>query len=378
MKYNLLAIFCFSLLATWAHAQTPPPARQPPPKDDIVVRKNAWTVGLISGQIEGLYPRFAAEIQRVLDDKDEMRVMPILAYGAASNIEDLLYTKGVDVAFTQSDVLLYFKTIRSIPNIADRIHFIASLYSTEFHVLARADIKTMQDLKGKNVSFGPPGNSASVTGPIVFDRLKIPVKANFLDHTTGLEKMKTGEIDAVVRVIGKPHDYFTKLPPGTGFHLLSIPYDDASRRIFDDIYSLGELAHADYPDLIPDGQVVDTISVPTVLAVYNWPANTDRYRRVARFTTYFYDRFDRFLAPGFHPKWKEVNLSAPVPGWTRFAVAEQMLGKLKERAPRPQTELRQDFNAFLASRGISGDRTGADPLFNEFLSWKQKTGATAQ
>jgi TRAP-type uncharacterized transport system substrate-binding protein len=66
----------------------------------------------MSGQIEGLYPRFAAEMQKVLDDKDEMRVMPILAYGAASNVEDLLHTRGVDVAFTQSDVLHYFKTTR--------------------------------------------------------------------------------------------------------------------------------------------------------------------------------------------------------------------------------------------------------------------------
>jgi hypothetical protein len=64
----------------------------------------------MSGQIEGLYSCFVAEMQKVLDDKDEMRVMPILAYGAASNVEDLLYTRGVDVAFTQSDVLHYFKT----------------------------------------------------------------------------------------------------------------------------------------------------------------------------------------------------------------------------------------------------------------------------
>jgi TRAP transporter TAXI family solute receptor len=380
MKYTLAAIFCLCVGAMQTMAQTAPATAQREPaaprdqegKDDITVRKNAWTVGLISGQLEGLYPRFAAEIQKVLDDKDELRVMPILAYGAASNVDDLLYTKGVDVAFTQSDVLLHFKTQRNIPNIADRIHFIASLYSTEFHVLARAEIKTIQDLKGKNVSFGPPGNSASLTGPIVFERLKIAVKPLLLDHTTGLEKMKTGEIDALVRVIGKPHDYFTKMPTDLGFHFLSISYDDASRRIFDDIYSLGELTNADYPNLIPEGQVVDTVSVPTVLAVYNWQKNTDRFRRVERFTQYFYDRFERFLAPGFHPKWKEVNLTAAVPGWTRFPVAEQMLAKLKEKRPL-QGDIRQEFNSFMDLRGMPKDQPGKDALFKEFMSWRDRS-----
>jgi TRAP-type uncharacterized transport system substrate-binding protein len=375
MKYNLLAFLCFSLLATNLGAQPAPASREAEQRDEIAARKNAWTVGLVSGQLEGLYPRFAAEMQKVMDNKDELRVMPILAYGASSNVDDLLYTKGVDVAFTQSDVLLYFKTVRNIPNISDRIHFIASLYNTEFHVLARTEVKSIQDLNGKKVSFGPPGNSASLTGPIVFDRLKIPVKAQLLDHTTGLEKMKTGEIDAVVRVIGKPHDYFAKVPAESGFHFLSISYDDASRRIFDDIYSLGELTHADYPGLIPQGQVIDTVSVPTVLAVYNWPKGNDRHRRVERFTQYFFDRFDKFLAPGFHPKWKEVNLSTPVPGWTRFAVAEQMLRRLKEKTPPPAADLRQEFNAFLESRGTKPTNAAeTDALFKDFESWRAGSG----
>ncbi len=55
---------------------------------------------------------------------------------------------------------------------------------------------------------------------------------------------------------------------------------------------------------MPDGQTVDTIAVPSVLAVYNWPKNTDRYRRVARFVEALYTKWDKFQEPPRHPKWK--------------------------------------------------------------------------
>jgi TRAP-type uncharacterized transport system substrate-binding protein len=279
-------------------------------------------------------------------------------------------------------VLLHFKSERNIPNLADRLHYISALYSTEVHILARPEIATIQDLKGKKVSFGPVGNSASLTGPIVFDRLKIKVNRVHFDHTTGLEKLKAGEVDAVVRVIGKPAGDTFKVPKDSGLHFLSISYDDASKNLFDDIYSLGELTHKDYPDLIPEGKVIDTVSVTTVLAVYNWPKATDRFRRVERFTRYFFDRFDRFLAPGFHPKWKEVNLSQPVPGWTRFSTADQMLKQMKPVATAATAsasagDTRRDFNTFMENRPTPRTPAETDALFKEFLSWREKGVAPA-
>jgi len=36
----------------------------------------------------------------------------------------------------------------------------------------------------------------------------------------------------------------------------------------------------------------------------------------------FQENFPAFLRPPRHPKWRDVNLSAQVPGWTRFAGAQ--------------------------------------------------------
>jgi hypothetical protein len=70
--------------------------------------------------------------------------------------------------------------------------------------------------------------------------------------------------------------------------------------------------------------------------VYNWPRSSDRYRRVARLTNYLFDRLGKLQQPGFHPAWKDVNLKAPVPGLTRFSVAQDWLDQHTPKAsPAP-------------------------------------------
>ena len=66
---------------------------------------------------------------------------------------------------------------------------------------------------------------------------------------------------------------------------------------------------------------MQTIAVSAVLAAYNWPADHPRRAKLTRFIDRFYANFDRLLEPPFHPKWKEVDLKAEVPGWQRIAPA---------------------------------------------------------
>ncbi|MGA7807017.1 TAXI family TRAP transporter solute-binding subunit [Bradyrhizobium sp.] len=293
-----------------------------------VRESNEWTVGIAGGLLEGTNIRFAAEMAKVLDDRPRLRVLPIVTYGALGNVEDLLYLKGVDVTITSADVLDQYVKNGTLAHIKDRIRFISKFYLNEVHIYVRPEIKTLDDLVGKKVSFNTVGSAANLTGAILFERLQINAEKVFINNSIALEKMRTGEIAGIVHVTGKPTDLFTRFKPEPGFHFLPVPF---SNNLLD-YYVPTKLTSADYPNLIPPGQSVDTIAVPQVLAVYNWPPNTDRYGRVARFVEYFFDRFDQFQKPPFHPKWKEVNLSASVPGWTRFRPAQEMLAK------RPKTE----------------------------------------
>jgi TRAP-type uncharacterized transport system substrate-binding protein len=179
-------------------------------------RRNTWIVGVAGGQLSGTYMTFANELAEVLDDGDNLRVVPIVTYGAASNMDDLLYLRQIDVAVTQADVFEYFRTQRKISNLAYRVNYIVRLPVSEVHILASTGIKTIEDLRGKKVSFGPAGSASSLTGTIVFQRLGVQVEQALVDNATALQKLKAGEIAALVRVIGKPIDFFAKIPANSG------------------------------------------------------------------------------------------------------------------------------------------------------------------
>jgi TRAP transporter TAXI family solute receptor len=314
-------------------------------------QKNAWTVGIVGGLFSGTYMQQVAEMASALNDGDNLRILPIVSNGAAGNLDDLLYLRGVDVAITQADVFEYFRTERKTENLNRRVQYIMRLPTSELHVLARDNIQTLQDLRGKKVNFGPAGTGASLTGNIVLQRLGINVEQVNIDQASALQKLKSGEIDAIARVVPKPVDFFSKIPPNSGLHLVNIPFT----KMFADFYTLGELTKQDYPNLLQGKDTIDTIAVPAVLACYNWAPDTERYRKVQRFIQYLFANFDKFQHPPYHPKWHDVNLSATVPGWTRFSVAQDMLqrvqqGSLQPNAPPSAADREALFNAFLQRR----------------------------
>ena len=192
-------------------------------------RINNWTVGVAGGLLEGTFVRYAADLGKALDDGDNMRVLPIVSYGAVGNVSDLIYLKGVDIAITYSDVLDHFRNVERIPGIERRVNYIIPMFQGEVHVYVREEIKSFQDLVGKKVNFNTVGSAANYTGGIVFDRLGIKVERLFQNNSVALEQMRKGEIAGIVHVVGKPNDLFAKLKPEPGFHFLPVELAQSSR-----------------------------------------------------------------------------------------------------------------------------------------------------
>jgi TRAP-type uncharacterized transport system substrate-binding protein len=292
-------------------------------------RINAWTLGLAAGRIEGAPLVFASELARVLDDGDKMRVLPIVTRGPSDNVYDLLYLRGVDAAIVYGDVL---DQVRKQPELAGawrRISYLLSLFPSEVHIFVRPEINSLGDLAGKPVNFNTPGTAANFSGPIIFKQLGIDVKAMFLPHTVAMEKMKQGtEVAATFWISSKPIPPFLKGKWPDGFKFLPVEYSDKL-----EYYTPAYLEHTDYPSLIPAGQQISTISVPAVLAVYDWPSTSERHKRLVRMVDYLFERIERLQKePGYHEKWKDVNLAATVPAWTRFKPLQDKLDKLSAAA----------------------------------------------
>ena len=335
---------------------------------NIVSRVNGGRVGIISGGIGGTYIRIATDLASVLDDGDRIRVLPIMGKGSVQNITDILYLKGIDIGIVQSDVLKFMKRQTVHRNIQARIHYITKLYNEEFHLISSKNITSVKDLAGKKVNFGVKGSGTYMTATTVFTALGIDIVPVSYDQALALQKIKKGEIAATVYVAGKPARAISDLKSDSGFKFLPVPFNAKLQ----ETYLPARLTAKDYPNLVGQGTAVDTIAVGAVMAVFNWKPGSARHQRVVKFIDAFFSKFNEFQKSPRHPKWKEVNLAAKLPGWTRYAYAQQWL--LKNRnAPRP-TAMRENFKKFVSAQGQSASlsQPQLDALFKEFVRW-QKT-----
>jgi TRAP-type uncharacterized transport system substrate-binding protein len=297
------------------------PVRREPPPQSPKVTMNAWTVGLAGGLVEGAPIRLAAEIARVVDDGDNLHVLPVVTRGATENVNSLLYLRGIDAAIINSDALDEYKS--QVPDIQRRLAYVLNLFPSELHIFVRPEIKSLNDLVGKKVNFNTQGTAAAYSGPLIFSRLGLDVEKTFIPHQVALEQMRKGEMAAVVFITSKPVDAFVRGRWEPGFKFMPLPYESK----FEDYYLPATLDAADYPNLINQGERVATIAVPTVLVAFNWPVKSNRFERVARFVDYLFSRIDKLQAPGFDSKWKSINLAATVPGLTRFPAAQAWLDR---------------------------------------------------
>jgi len=282
----------------------------------LAARANAGTVGVISGGIDGTYARIAADLAAVLDDGETLRVLPMLGKGSLQNIADILALRGVDIGIVQSDVLAFARRQRLLPGLEGLIQYIAKLYDEEVHVLARRDIARVEDLAGQPVNLDVRGSGTSMTATLILEGLGVTVEPRHAPQDTALEQLRRGEIAALVYVAGKPARLFTTVAPELGLRLLPLPATPALL----ETYLPARLTVEDYPALVPEPGL-DTLAVGAVMACYAWAPSQERHRKLTRFVEAFNAKFQAFLQPPRHPKWREVNLAAQVPGWVRFQPA---------------------------------------------------------
>ena len=338
---------------------------------------NQNTIALVSGNLNGAYLSIAYDLSAVLDDGDNLRILPVIGKGGGQNIRDVRFLKGIDLGITQSNLLNAFRRSGEIGNIDDKIVYITKLYNEEMHFVVRADsgITSLEQLAGKRVNFSDIGSGTQLSTRDIFERLGIkPIEVN-MGQADGAEALKRGEIAATILIAGKPTGSTSKLKASDGFKILPVAY---SKPLQND-YLPAELTHDDYPSLIKEGETIDTIAVGAVLIAYNWPRETDRYRRITKFVEAFFPRLAEFQKPPRHSKWRETNLNATLPGWTRFAAAEEWLQKhrVQAQAPAANTNERTQFNEFVAARGneaalaTAGNPDERERLYRDFLIWKQ-------
>src|SRR5262249_25195879 len=193
----------------------------------------------------------------------------------------------------------------------DRVGLGKGLEPQEVHVLARTEIGSLSELAGKKVSVGPQGSSSAATATALFKALGITVEPQHLDASTAIERLKQGTIDAAVIVGGKPYPLVSAVPTNSGIHLLPIQFSAS----LEAAYLPTHIEQHDYPNLIqPAARCRRSRPAWSLLAVKGDPRSAEPSPILSKCCS---PRFAELQTSDRHPKWREVNLAASLPGFSR-------------------------------------------------------------
>jgi TRAP transporter TAXI family solute receptor len=321
--------------------------------------KNA-TLAMVTGPETGTYFAFGRNIAEVSASVGQ----PIDVRGTSGSIENLkLMTKSGENAglgIVQSDVLGFLKR-SSNPNsreIAEKLRLVFPFYQEEVHLLARRDIASVQDLKGKRVVIGEEGSGNSLTAINLFSLLGVePGKMIQLPPAEGVVAVLADEADAMVFVGGKPVPLFDNLAGlkdasgGKNAELLKeihfLPLKDVR---LDKEYEAAELTQQDYPFIESN---VPTIAVTAVLVAYDFSSGRNPYylrrcEELAKVGNAVRQHLG-YLKESGHPKWKQVDPTRSIGEWKRDLCAWRDIAtpaaaaQEAPRKPRFSSQLERDL-----------------------------------
>jgi TRAP-type uncharacterized transport system substrate-binding protein len=341
----VLMAFCGLLIATpiWAEPQDDPfqdnqtqgdqpqiapPKHKPKPvvqrvdsavqlRHSLRDKMNSGLVGIVSeGTDETVDMAVALTAQA---EHDRLRLLPIAGAGASQDAEDVMLTRGIDFGIVQTDVLDEIKRNPPFPGVEKYLQYITKLYDRQVQILAGPDIQSIDDLRGKKVSFGLRDSGTYTTATAIFKAFGVEPDVTNMPNPLALDKLRRGEISALVYVATKPSRLFREIRPDENLHFLPITGN------LPPTYTAITITSNDYPELVSNDAPVRTVEVGTVMVAYNWPSNSERYQRVNRFVEAFFAHIKEIQAS--RPKWHPFDITSSVSGWTRFPASEQWLKK---------------------------------------------------
>lgn len=364
MRILIFALYCFSLSFSALTSASAQEASQTS-RDEYRDKLNDNVIYLLGGQLGGGYIQLAHDVSVALKG-EELRVIPLVGNAAVQNVRDVLFLRGIDLALTtvQALDLLQESGEPGTKSLASKIAYVAPLFPDEMHVIVGKNTNSISELAGKKVSFNNAGSQTALLSPAIFTALGIDVEAVNMPQGDAIEQIKSGELAATVCICPKPIAALPNITEKDGLKLIGVDYVPALEAKF----LPGSITSEDYPNLIPEGQRIQTIATQTLLVTFNWSPGTARYRKVERFVEAFYLKFGELLKPPRSPLWRSVNLAGDVRGWKRFPAAQEMIDK--QLVTGANTSASNDHIRELTARVAPGDLAEQERLFEEFMKWR--------
>ncbi|MGE0238283.1 MAG: TAXI family TRAP transporter solute-binding subunit [Parvibaculaceae bacterium] len=308
---------------------------------------NAGAVTLITDGSDVHASHYAADLAVLMEAERDLRILPVLGRGPVEALRDLLFLRGIDASIIPSDTVAYMRKQGLVEDIEKKVTYIARLGSAQLHVIARKDIATLKDLAGKKVNVGTASEARFVTASLLFESLGIDFTTVEGREADAAKLLKDGKADAIVLLAPQPSPVAEDLARAGGFRLLSVAGNDE----LNTIYAPAMLTAKSYHGLAQEGGVTETLGVSYAVAVFNWKKGTDRYYKLRKFADALYSGIGDLQTGHWQAAWNDVNLSADLPGWTRYVTADEWLSNHKraraEEDTKEESALKAEFQSYL-------------------------------
>ena len=212
-----------------------------------------------TGGAAGTYYAFGTVLANYVSNNTDVTVTAVVGNGSADNI-DALDIEDAQLAFVQNDVANYaYNGIRFERYEGKAITGFRAIASLQL-ITCNPDIKSVADLKGKNVSIGAAGSGVyfnAIDFLAAYGLTEEDINAQYLNFADSAESLKDGKIDAAFVVAGAPTTAIADLFTSKQSYLISLD-DDA-------VAKLQEISGAYTKTVIPAGtysnQAEDVITV---------------------------------------------------------------------------------------------------------------------
>lgn len=292
----------------------------------------------------------------------------IVGSTSPNGLAKVLRTDMADFAIVPLDSLV--SSAKGDPEWMKRSPFIARLPPETLAVIATREVKSINDLKGKTVSFGDLDSATSTSGRMLFSRLGVAAIETNGTLPEALDQLAAGKVDAVV-VLGAEESPALNDFGGDGrFHIVGIPWSPA----LEPVYAPAHVTAAERPNLVNPTEPVETVGEPMALIALDAAPGTTRADALGGIAREFLDNYDGLLADNRDPRWRDVNLAAdaswPTGPWPRLSAAQDWLDA-KKSSPDGSLE------AFRASAKSAADSSGwpsaadSDRLYDGLTRWRR-------
>lgn len=259
----------------------------------------------VTGGESGTYYAFGSVIAQHATNNAGIKVTGIVGNGSQANCEELR-AGNAELAFCQSDVMAYAyegTNLFAETGKIDNFSVVAALYTEQVQIVTLdPEIKTVADLKGKNVSIGAAGSGVyfnAIDILSVYGLTEEDIVPTYQSFGDSADALKDGKIDAAFIVAGAPTTAVTDLATTKDVYLVSLDADHVAQLLEKSPFYAECTIAADTYNLASD---VVTVGVGAVILAADSVAEGDIYALTAD----IFDNAESLVES--HAKYAELSL----------------------------------------------------------------------